>query len=753
MTSESGTVQIGVVESVDVTFDVFGVPHISAQNILDAFRAQGFIVARARLAQLEIWRRRGLGRLAEVFGPDFYEADRASRLFLYRGSLEEEWEKYGSSARDVVSAYTSGINDFIRWCTENPQHLPRQYHEWGFSPEQWDASDLIRIRTHGWYAGAKSQVARARLLCRSGLDAVRRRFPSENCPPTPVPSLDASVFDTDVLETYRLAFDPLGAVSPGTPDGSNNWVIDGTRTESGRPLLANDPHRAFTDPSLRFVSHLRAPGLDIVGAGEPAAPGISIGHNGRVAFGLTISPFLSEDVMVYELDDTGARYRYDGKWREFDSIEESISVRGQSDIKTVFDYSVHGPVIHRHENRPVAFGLRATYLDAGMAPYLGSMRFWDAESTDDFKTALAGWGTPGENWVFADIHGSIGQEAAGRVPRRLNWDGTFPVPGDGSFEWAGTHGSASIRVRRESVAWAASANEFNLDAKDVICGDWAPPYRYEQISKRLQNESLWTVEAAADMQNDATDGMSLTAIAVIASSTVAMSTPAGRFLTAWDGKFTADSPGAALFAIWWWGHARPRILSVMCGDRDLDDDDWQAGDPREEIALLREISQEGVVGKGPRFLVETLVDAWSECARRMGDSVSDWRWDRVASLAVRSFTSPFDGRLDPVVKGRTGSPHAIATAWLARDYVQHGGASFRMVLDVGDWDASVFCNAPGQAAEPLTPQMVDLRDIWTRGENVPLVFTTLAIQRFAADYLRLVPDGHAGRIDAYRAHE
>lgn len=244
-------------EPVEIVIDRWGVPHIHARSRSDVFVAQGFNAARDRLFQIDLWRRRGHGRLSEVLGPDYLEQDRANRLFLYRGDMADEWSAYAVGTEDVVRSFTAGVNAYVAWAREDPSRLPPEFALYGYEPAFWDPSDAVRFRTHGLFYNVEQEVARARTLIAGGLEAELIRQAREPDDPLVIPEgIDLSVFTADVLRTYQLAFAPVdftGAASPSSAQegvaGSNNWVVAGERTSTGRPILANDPHRAITLPS------------------------------------------------------------------------------------------------------------------------------------------------------------------------------------------------------------------------------------------------------------------------------------------------------------------------------------------------------------------------------------------------------------------------------------------------------------------------------------------------------------------------
>ena len=231
--------------------------------------------------------------------------------------------------------------------------------------------------------------------------------------------LDLSMIPDDVQRVYRLAIDPpdLSQAREAVLQGSNNWVLAPERTTTGRPLLANDPHRALSVPSLRYLAHLSAPGLDVIGAGEPALPGISIGHNGQIAFGLTIFAIDQEDLYVYQTNpDEPLEYQYQGRWELMQVVHDTVKVKGGDDTQVELHYTRHGPVIYEDPERHTAFAVRAAWLEPGMAPYLGSMDYMRATNWDEFLAAMNRWGAPPENQLYADPSGHIGWKAAGLTP-------------------------------------------------------------------------------------------------------------------------------------------------------------------------------------------------------------------------------------------------------------------------------------------------------------------------------------------------
>ena len=312
----------GLEKPAKIIVDYWGIPHIYADTHYDAFFVQGFNAARDRLWQIDLWRRRGLGQLAEVFGEAYVEQDRAARLFLYRGDMYREWLAYGSDAKRIATAFTNGINAFVSLLETQPGLMPPEFELLGYRPATWQPADVVRIRSHGLWRNVVREVRRAQIVCNLGLEASQLWKVLEPQWQTRIPEgLDPCTIPEGVLDDYLLAKAPVDFDALADPEanadsaretaldaaarlaltdtlGSNNWVVAPARTNTGRPILADDPHRSHAVPSLRYIAHLSAPGIDVIGAGEPSLPGISIGHNQRIAFGLTIFPIDQEDLYV-----------------------------------------------------------------------------------------------------------------------------------------------------------------------------------------------------------------------------------------------------------------------------------------------------------------------------------------------------------------------------------------------------------------------------------------------------------------------
>ena len=772
---------LGLAEPAEIVIDRWGVPHIRAASRRDLFFVQGFNAARDRLWQLDIWRKRGLGLLAGDFGPGYLAQDRAARLFLYRGDMEAEWDAYGvADLREIVGAFVEGLNAYVALVDGQADLAPPEFAATGTAPARWRPEDVLRIRSHAIVANAPSEAARAQVLAKADLeiDLVRRSIDPPHRVVVP-DGFDPTGIDHDTLDMFRLAtapvtftperlaaslaeawrwskVDDLGEVQAETPeDGSNNWAVAPSRTATGRPILASDPHRAYLLPSLRYVVHLSAPDLDVIGAGEPALPGVSFGHNGHSAFSMTIFPADQEDLYVYETDAADPdRFRYGEGYERFEQVRETIPVKGSPDQEVVLKFSRHGPVIQEDPGRHRAVALRTVWREPGTAAYLASVGAMEARTPAAYRAALRHWGAPGANHVYADEGGHVAWFVAGKAPRRLNWDGLLPVPGDGRYEWDGFHDPADLpHLVDPPCGFVWSANEMNMPPdypiEDRKLGfEFMEPSRARRIREVLERDDAHTLAAAMALQ---TDDLSIPARRVLAllpdafGNSEEADEPLKR-LVQWDCGLSEGRGPAALFEVWWTRHLKPALLAragPAPGLRAL-------LAPGDHETLLEALEQPGRhhwlpdLSARESLIAATLAAADCECRVLLGPDPQAWAW---GSLHHGYFAHPMSvGRpgegpwrgVGPLPKGGSGSS-VMNTRYRASDFRAVAGASFRMVLDVGNWDATRFINSPGQSGDPRSPHYDDLAPIWARREYRPLLYSRDAVDREAITRIRLVP--------------
>jgi penicillin amidase len=752
----------GLEGQAEIRVDPWGICHIRAESRRDAFFVQGFNAARDRLWQIDTWRKRGLGLMAADFGPGFLAQDRAARLFLYRGDMEAEWAAYGTPhARAITEAFVAGINAWIGLTEADPSLLSPEFAAMGTQPARWEAADVVRIRSHGLVRNVLSEVARARVATLAGLETDLARRSIEPAHEIRIPEgLDPACVPEDVLDVFRLAtaapdFSP-GRLAASLEEawnwtkvsdqgdvylqGSNNWTISGSRTDTGRPILASDPHRAHALPSLRCLVHLTAPGLDVIGASEPSQPGISIGHNGHSAFSLTIFPMDQEDLYVYDLNpDDPSQYRYGDGWERMTTLTETIAVRGCPDQTVQLSFTRHGPVVHSTEGR--AFAIRSVWTEPGSSAYFASLAYMDVTSVAGFAEALAHWRSPSVNQVYADVGGTIAWFAAGASPVRPNWDGLLPVPGDGRYEWQGFQPAEHLpRAINPEKGYFATANEMNLPegypaAERQLGYEWAEHSRSARIHEVLDGQNRHTLAQSLALQ---TDDLSVPARR-LGALIRHLPGPAAALLRGWDHHLGRESAAAALQEVWWSRHLKQALLDLLAPDavtRAL----LVPGDVETLLALLEHPDHR--LPDRDALLARTLEAAWADCAVRMGDDPAGWAWGK---LHHGAFPHPL-GRVadlpgvDRLPKGGSGST-PMATTYRLSDFKVTHGASFRMVVDVGNWDASRCINAPGQSGDPRSPHYADLAPLWAAGEYVPMLYSRAAVEAHTEALITLRPAG------------
>jgi penicillin amidase len=474
----------GLKEPVEILRDHWGIPHIYAGNGDDLFFAQGFVAAQDRLFQIDLWRRIGVGETAEVVGRSGLEADRFARLLKYRGNPDLEWASYAPDARRIATAFTRGINAYIDHIGDR---LPVEFRILGVRPKKWRPEDCLgRMSGIIMSRNFQNELARAELVAAVGLEKARRIAPTDPLRAyAPAPGLDLAGIDRSILAGYNAAVKaPPFRLGGG---GSNNWAMDGTRSASGKPLLASDPHRAIALPSLRYLVHLNAPGWNVIGSGEPGLPGVALGHNERVAWGFTIVGTDQADLYVEETNPAdSAAYRVGDRWEKMQVVREKVTVRGEEQPAELdLRFTRHGPVIHVDGKRHRAYALKWAGSEPGGAAYLASLALDRAKGGRDFVAALRGWKVPSENVVYADVDGNIGWVAAALTPVRKAWDGLLPVPGaKGAYEWQGFLPLEELpQVHNPANHYVATANHNILPAgyRPEISYEWAPGYRFTRI--------------------------------------------------------------------------------------------------------------------------------------------------------------------------------------------------------------------------------------------------------------------------------
>jgi penicillin G amidase len=759
----SGRIELaGLTHPVEVIRDTWGVAHIYAQTQDDLFFAQGFVAAQDRLWQMEIWRRTGEGKLAEILGPSALERDKFARLMRYRGDMEAEWKSYAPDAKPIIESFVRGVNAFI---DTSRDRLPIEFQLSGIRPEPWTPEVcLARMAGYVMTRNASSEVLRSQLVRLLGTGKTEELVETDPFKKLEVPEgLDLNGIDGRILAGASAAG---GAISFGS-EGSNNWVVSGALTKTGRPILANDPHRPITLPSLRYLVHLVGPGWNVIGAGEPTLPGVAAGHNERIGFGFTIVGIDQQDLYVEETNPSDpTQYRYKGKWEKMQIEREMIVVKGKPtpvEAEVELRFTRHGPVIYEDAKLHRAYALRWVGSEPGSAGYLASLSLDRAKNWQEFLKALERWKVPSENIVYADVDGNIGWQAAGSAPIRRGWSGLLPVPGSsGRYEWNGWLPLSQLpRAYNPAKRFIATANHKIIPDgyKHEINFEWTAPFRFHRIEEILQKAGKFTIEDFERLQHDETSLPARELVRLLGTGTTRpRNTPRqlrghegniktiydGReLLRRWDCVLGKDSAGAALYEVWlqklqtnFASQIVPAEAKGLVGAGSL---------LRTMLRALKNPDSK-TFGANPQIKVyfllsNSLHEAVTELSSRLGTDMNKWRWGDLHLAEFKHQLSTDDTRravFDLKSVPRGGDGNTVNATGGAR-FTQRSGASFREILDLSDWDKSVAINVPGQSGQPESPHYGDLLPLWAEGKYFPLLFSREKIEKNAAQRLLLEP--------------
>src|SRR5262245_21898212 len=639
----------GLRDTVDVLRDRWGLHHIYAKNEHDLFFTQGYTAAHDRLFQFELWRRQATGTVAEILGRKELKRDVGTRLHMFRGDLKAELNWYHPRGEAIISAYVDGVNAAVSEARRNPAALPVEFSTLGIMPQPW-TPEVVISRHNGLLANIGQELNMAQAVRLLGPATVKdlNYFQGGDPNITPDPAIDLSLLNSSILDLYNAFRRPIafGSAPPEEGStalelsqrvediGSNNWVVSGRITQSGFPIMMNDPHRIQSAPSLRYWVHLVAPGWNVIGGGEPVLPGVSIGHNEYGAWGLTIFGSDTEDLYVYDTNPANPnQYKYRGAWEDMRVVRDSIPVKGQAPAAVELKYTRHGPVLSEDKTHHKAYALRAAWMEIGAAPYLASLRMDQAKSWQEFVEACSFSRIPSENMVWADRKGNIGYQAVAITPLRPNWSGLVPVPGDGRYEWNGFLPITALpHVANPDKGYFATANNylFPLDYpyKEALHYTGADPFRVSRISEVLGSGRLHTV---ADMMRLQNDNVSLPARSLVpllrevpdASDAVKK---AKGLLLAWNYSVDADSVAAGIYEMW------QRRLSANVRNLVVPKEAQSfVGQPSMKRMIDWLNAPDGRFGADPQkardeILARSLTEAIDELTRKLGPDTNAWRW-------------------------------------------------------------------------------------------------------------------------------
>ncbi len=713
----------GLEKQVEILRDRWGVPHIYASTVHDLFFAQGYITAKDRLFQIDLWRRIGTGKLAEVLGPPAIERDRLARAVSFRGDWNAEWAAYGPDAKLIVTAFTDGINAYIQGLGGK---LPVEFEIAGYAPGRWAPEDcLSRVAGLTMTGNLSREVTHALDIQRNGLEGALKFMRLDPPVQVEVPKgLDLSAITNDILATYRQT---VGPVRLTTEQGSNNWVVDGTMTTTGRPILANDPHRPVQLPSLRKTVHLVGPGWNAIGSGEPGLPGIALGHNENVAFGFTIVGIDQQDLYVDTVNpDRADEYRYRGAWKKFESEQQKVAVKGRGEQAVTLRYTVHGPVIHEDAARHRAFVLHWVGSEPGSAGYMAGIALARAKDWKEFRAAMSYYRVPSENLVYADTKGNIGWQVGGLTPIRDGWTGLLPVPGeDGRYEWKGycKPDELPFEFNPPRHYIATSNNNIVPPGYTIPLGydGWALPFRVGRVREMLSTGKKLSVADVERMQQDVTSLPARRFQQVLKKwhpdpgSRVAQTV---EEMLAWDATLRVDSRAALIYEVW-----MSKLPAAVFGEA--------AGRPDLE-SLLRTLEAE----PNSAALEKSLNAAMQDLERQFGADRAAWQWGKLHQIALVHPLGKREFQLGPVARPGDGN---TVNATSGANFRQTNGASWREILDAGDWDRSVMTNVPGESGDPASKHYSDLLQDWAAGKYHPMPFSRKAVEAAMEERIVLMP--------------
>ena len=716
---------------IDIVFDELGIPRISATSVADAFFGQGYAAATMRLWQMDIGHRRQMGRLAEAFGPDFLPFDRAARTMHFRGDLQQEWAALEPSIARILRAFVAGLNARIREVRADPSLLPPEFRLLGILPEAWDAADTLIARYQSGQ-NAPAELRRARLAAADCLDADALTAKLEPAWPLRMPDgLDPTLLQPDDLALLDL----LSAKLPfekatGRPDlaqppdesaeGSNAWVIAPHLTDTGRPILANDPHLPFTVPSPRFTTHLRAPGLDVIGNGPASRPGFQFGHTDRIAFGRTDFKIDQEDLYVLRLNDDATCYRTADGWQSITRHTETIAVRGAEPVSLTIGLTPLGPIIA--ERPGTAITLRAASLLPGSPVGLEYVRLSLATDWASYRAAIrfAVWGS---NYMYADVDGNIGWQCGGRAPRRRHHDGLMPVPAEGPYEWDGLIPIDALPSEYNPArGWIASANQmpfppdFPIHERRVSF-EYIIDDRYRRIVAVLGARDRHSFAESVALQLDTYSMRAEALCPLLAHITAPDLAEPVALLQAWNRHVDAGSHAAALYEFW---SATIQSLLVRAIVPAPAQGIVTSIHPHVARDLLRTPDHRLDAAVRDALITEALRSAVAAVAGRT--------WGEIHTVDLRHAVAGLEGA-DITGLGSAGDGATVMARWWASPRAPNtsGGASFAAVMDVGNWDASLAINGPGQSGVPGDPHYADQYRDWVEGRYRPLKFRKEAL--------------------------
>ena len=741
----------GLAGPVRIETDSHGVPAIHAGSVDDAFFGLGWVHARDRLWQMELQRRIGAGRLAEVLGSKLLASDRFLRTIGFRRAAESAIRSLSPAARATISSYRAGVNAFIG----RGSAFPVEFRILRISPAPFDDVDcLVWSKLMAWDLGgnASGEIRRARLESLLGPERAAELFPAAPAEPSILRDGEWSMPAPRTLSPAALAMPRAAPLAEawarleesfsllddlgfgGETVGSNSWVLAGSRTRSGKPILANDPHLGLRTPSIWYLARLEAPGFFVEGATLPGLPGVVIGRNARIAWGLTNLEPDVQDLYV-EVPDPADKTRYLSRGRSlaFERRTETIHVRGGADVRFEVRSSVHGPVVTDVLAGADRFGgpvsLRWTGLDGDDRTGEAFLAIDRASDWTSFLAGVALLHCPAQNFVYADAAGHIGYTASGAIPIRPRSDGMKPVPGDGGDDWAGVVPFEDLpRALDPQRGYVVTANNRVVSANYPywFSNDWPEPYRARRIEDRILASPRLSVADVRAISLDRVSYQARDMIPLLLDTKPAdeASREALERLRGWSFEFAPDSVPATIYAAWY------TALSSMPED-ELEEPAAAGVRSRFLMNALRSDSAWCDDVRTPRketcaeFKSATLARAVALLRKRLGNEPAKWRWERLHR--ARFPHAAFDGvpvlaKLFSLEAGQGGDASTVNVGAYRRDgsFRMSDGPSYRQIVDFADLAGSRYVHTTGQSGNPFEKGYRDFLPMWREGRDFAL---------------------------------
>lgn len=753
----------GVHSPVEILRDHWGIPHIYAQNQPDLFYAQGFVHAQDRLFQMELNRRTAAGRLSELFGELSLDTDRTIRTFGFNRLGKADLSNACDEIHTVMQAYAAGVNAFL----EHPDtKLPVEFTLLNHKPEPWTPEDsMVFSRLMIWRLshGLQPEIIRAELIEKVGPEhsaELEIHYPETN--PVTLPNgIQFNALDSEgLLHKAQDPFLPRG-------QGSNGWVVNPARSETGHAVLCNDMHLNMSLPALWYEVHLNAPGYHCSGACLPGLPMVMVGHNERIAWGMTLAFTDVEDLFVeqFEGGDT-PHYLFKGELLEAQVVEEPIRVKGYPDPlveKIVITH--HGAVISDVVGYPQQ---RVAVQSMALRP-LPAIEGWYrlnmAAGWNDFVEAVRLIDAPQLNVVYADVEDNIGYWVTGKVPIRAKGDGRIPVPGwSGEFEWVGEVPFEEMpHALNPAEGFLINCNNKNEpeDFPYYLGNDYMNGYRAKRLQALITDHPVLTMQDHQDYQMDfgCVPGMEfVTSLEGHQDADLDVSL-ALKLLREWDGKLTADSIGGSVYRISRYIMVRnilepvlgseftQRVMGVGFHPLLAGSNEFYGQDTVTLLRLLNDPTSWWIQNAGGRqnLINKSLKEAINWLRQYAGHDTLDWAWGRINQISFEhpmSLQKPFEQVFDRgpyPIGGDTDTPCQIAKHGIAVNMNSMVGPSFRQIVDMGDLTKSIAMYAPGQSGQLASPYYDNLIEPWLAGEYHPMLWTREQVDAEAKSRLLLNP--------------